>query len=195
MKILSKYKDYYDYLSGIYGEDPKLVLDRRSGGGFQDLTEDTKYYIFIGGFQVEGYYRDGKMYYGENLREIEVESGYRGYREESVFVVSDSSTKHSVWVSTIIKKDEKDHNLKSMCPIILCRSTSYRDEPQEIMNYPKLEDLQLGSFIDPMKVYQMISEWLAKRIDELELTTTTTNEQKIENKGFDRKTSFRPNMK
>lgn len=82
-----------------------------------------------------------------------------------------------------------------MCPIILCKSISYRDEPREIMKYPKLEDLQLGSFIEPMKVYQMISEWLAKRVDELELTTTTTNEQKIENKGFDKKTSFRPNMK
>ena len=29
MKIISKYKDYYDYLSGIYGEDPLKVLDRR----------------------------------------------------------------------------------------------------------------------------------------------------------------------
>lgn len=25
MRILSKYKDYYDYLTGIYGEDPLLV--------------------------------------------------------------------------------------------------------------------------------------------------------------------------
>lgn len=69
MKILSKYKDYYDYISGIYGEDPKLVLDRRTGSGFQDLTEDTKYFIFIGGFQIEGYYRGGKMFYGESLRD------------------------------------------------------------------------------------------------------------------------------
>ena len=29
MKIISKYKDVYDYLTGIYGEDPLLILDRR----------------------------------------------------------------------------------------------------------------------------------------------------------------------
>lgn len=29
MKIISKYKDFYDYLVGIYGEDEKLVYDRR----------------------------------------------------------------------------------------------------------------------------------------------------------------------
>ena len=28
MKIIAKVKDYYDYLKGIYGEDPKLVLNR-----------------------------------------------------------------------------------------------------------------------------------------------------------------------
>ncbi len=28
MKIISKYKDYYDYLQGIYGVDEKLILDR-----------------------------------------------------------------------------------------------------------------------------------------------------------------------
>jgi hypothetical protein len=27
MKIISKIKDYYDYLQGIYGIDEKLVLD------------------------------------------------------------------------------------------------------------------------------------------------------------------------
>ena len=28
MKIISKYKDYYDYLQGIWGMDEKLTLDR-----------------------------------------------------------------------------------------------------------------------------------------------------------------------
>lgn len=29
MKIISQYKDYYDYLIGFYGIDEKIVLDRR----------------------------------------------------------------------------------------------------------------------------------------------------------------------
>lgn len=28
MKIISKFKDYYDYLIGVYGQDPLKVLDR-----------------------------------------------------------------------------------------------------------------------------------------------------------------------
>jgi len=30
MLIISKHEDYYDYFTKIYGEDPKMVLDRRS---------------------------------------------------------------------------------------------------------------------------------------------------------------------
>lgn len=28
MKIISKFKDYYDYLQGIYGQDPKATYER-----------------------------------------------------------------------------------------------------------------------------------------------------------------------
>lgn len=29
MKIIDKNKDYYDFLMGVYGQDPKAVYDRR----------------------------------------------------------------------------------------------------------------------------------------------------------------------
>lgn len=29
MKIIDRYKDYYDYLSGIYGIDELVIFDRR----------------------------------------------------------------------------------------------------------------------------------------------------------------------
>jgi len=32
MKIISKHKDYYDYLTGVYGIDEKMVYDRRTDG-------------------------------------------------------------------------------------------------------------------------------------------------------------------
>lgn len=39
MKIISNYKDYYDYLVGIYGVDQKVVYDRRfSGNPFDQST-------------------------------------------------------------------------------------------------------------------------------------------------------------
>jgi hypothetical protein len=41
MKIISKYKDYYDYLVYQYGEDEKIVLDRRKGEVFKDVFADN----------------------------------------------------------------------------------------------------------------------------------------------------------
>ena len=38
MKIIDKYKDYYDYLQGIYGQDPLAVYDRRGSVVFNKDT-------------------------------------------------------------------------------------------------------------------------------------------------------------
>lgn len=48
MKIVSKFKDYYDYLSGVWGEDPLLTYVRKSeytpiydcNGGIKVHSED-----------------------------------------------------------------------------------------------------------------------------------------------------------
>ena len=66
MKILDKRgsKDYYDYLTGVYGIDDKLVLDRRKKTFFGIIP--TKISLYIAGFVVEGLYIKGKFYYGED---------------------------------------------------------------------------------------------------------------------------------
>jgi hypothetical protein len=75
MKILSKYKDYYDYLTGIYGEDPLIILDRRSykkidleyKGWKHRLFNVPQIYTFsliIGNFYIEGIKYGDSFYYG-----------------------------------------------------------------------------------------------------------------------------------
>ena len=62
--------------------------------------------------------------------------------------------------------------------------------------YPKLEELNLGSFINAETIYIWIQEYLAKEINELQnIPIILNNKEKIISKGFDPKTSFRPNIR
>lgn len=57
MKIISKYKDYYDWCQSIFGIDDNIVLDRRvdelfnceniSNDSFNDVSIAGKQYFFI----------------------------------------------------------------------------------------------------------------------------------------------------
>lgn len=107
MKIIDKKskKDYYDYLIGIYGEDPMIVLDRREcvnmndilGWNFPNQEENKRINLFIGGYKIEGFlagiksphYNGGKIYYGENLKDIDdynsLEENYRKAQLKSKF--------------------------------------------------------------------------------------------------------------
>ena len=54
MKIIDKNKDYYDFLMGVYGQDPKAVYDRRGSAilhkdrtpePLRKLAADSPFYI------------------------------------------------------------------------------------------------------------------------------------------------------
>ena len=54
---------------------------------------------------------------------------------------------------------------------------------------------QMGVYIDADFVWQSLVEFLSNKRSEKEITPEVSNENKILSKGFDLKTSFRPNMK
>lgn len=230
MKILSKYKDYYDYLSGVYGEDPLLILDRRDGKVVKEHLGAEKITLHIGGYKIDGYkpnqnsthYKKDKIYWGEELKSIDdynnLEETYwqarAKYRKEPGRKYYHS--KHSIdWALKIegINKDDivfidlnrrdndcmffyklmpDPHNLnkKHDCPIIYKSNTS-----KEII-FPSLLELGINTVISPEECYDLVSKWLsAKKTEAENHPENLTDKQKIENKGFDTKTSFRPNMK
>lgn len=202
MLILTKYKDYYDYLQGIYGTDPKLVLDRRDGifpspYEFSNMYLDkiSKITFIICGYKIEGYRFQNKIYYGESLLQFE-------HKEESDW--------NKKWYpkpyKNIIIKGKNDINIaleiipgydnicqKLNCPILIS-SGVYREE-DDIEGYDKFPPLHLynlASFIPAEQIYQWLNEWLGKKVDEsTNLVTEMTNHQKIESKGFDKIISFR----
>lgn len=244
MKILSSYKDYYDYIVGIYGEDPILVLDRRvhNQPDFVQYLEENpisiedrpilqqdkdrkveKYKLWIGDWLVEFVVYNRKIYYGEQIKNIP----HRSYREgKSVRWVSGYESKYGHKFSDLVEagfieidfiEDISNSRRKRVNSISVLskpiKSKRPKDLPDDIVislgqsqfnnvgifgrcDYPKLADLNLGKMIKPEDIYQMITDYLA----ELKLRAeyhkdTRTNVQKLEGKGFDKKTSFRPNMK
>lgn len=198
MKIISKYKDYYDYISGIYGEDPLLVLDRREGyiHRFSSNSENHEeiHKLYICGFIVEIYQKGNKLYCGESLEQfhnVEKSWWYKFYkinRKECCMIII-NGYKNNIY--KIIRKDEEYLNIKHDCPIMYMEN-----EKKKLFKYfPRLSDFNIISLLPEQEIYNMLSSWYSRKRTDNEQTNTQSNEQKIINKGFDSKKSFRPNMK
>ena len=196
MKILSKYKDYYDYLSGVWGEDPKLILDRRKGYPkpigekyqFQ-LDQSYKITLIICGRLIEGYRYQNKIYYGEELRQFANTENSRWNNIKYPHITIHDGLRN--WYSkdntyTLEPVEGYDEiNQKYNCPILKKKGSDY-------IEYPKLEELDLASFIKAETIYKWLSEYLARELDNnLEKISDLTDVQKLENKGFDKVISFR----
>lgn len=104
MKIISSYKDYYDYLQGIYGVDEKLVLNRQKETPKTFIIDDyvvrgepthkvrgVQQYEFysdfqvvtfaIGDYKIQGMTYQGKILYGEELEFLNVPESTLAYFE------------------------------------------------------------------------------------------------------------------
>lgn len=204
MKILSKYKDYYDYLTGIYGVDPKLVLDRRKGARIDKFRSPGGFSIAICGNLVQGFYDGEKCYCGDSLlkvgEEVEVKEYFRGIGFQKEKKVKIKYTTYSLVghipeeheVTLYREPQETDLNEQHDCPILLVTSTWRNDyEP-----FPRLEDYGIGAVYSPNEMFTMLSSWLSQKITEAEnIVDTRSDEMKLESKGFNKKCSFRPKMK
>ena len=205
MKIISKYKDYYDYLSGIWGEDPKLVLDRREFENIEFFSFDPQEVtLFICGKTINGFWDGENFYYGESLSKFgEIhERRYWGFRREtSPSRIVEFEFKGGRGVTPVTKRYEilvdvvdniKQYNIKENCPILMRN----RYFPEQFHKFPVLSKMNVGSILTPEVIYQMLVDWLSERNNEAEKRPENqTDLQKLVSKGFDKKESFRPNIK
>jgi hypothetical protein len=106
MKILTNFKDFYDYLQGIYGVDDKLILNRQEetpktfmiddyivrgepAGKLKGIQQYEFYSDFqvvrfsIGDYKVEGMTYQGKILYGEELEFLNVKKETLAYYERN----------------------------------------------------------------------------------------------------------------
>ena len=194
MKIISKYKDYYDYLTGVYGEDPLIVLDRTKYDLLPYLiSNDTVIKLYIGGYLFEGYKQNDKYYWGEDIKQFGDFKKYistYSYNNPNVDIkdlvyIKDSKLRYPyVLIKPVL--DSKLINEKENCPILLEWSKD------KYLKYPILSDFDIASFIPPEELYKIISDWLSlQRTKSENKIDNRTNLEKIQTNGFDKKTSFR----
>ncbi len=199
MYILSKYKDYYDYLTGIYGVDPKLILDRREGYSgpidrYQhELNKEYKITLVICGRRIEGYRYQNKIYYGQDLIQFKnhENSKWDGIQYDYITIRKENYSRHYNTKLALEPIEGFDIiNKQHDCPILIENGLNNYDK------FPKLEELNLASFIPAEQLYQWLSQWLAQQIDDQQnIKSNLTDVEKLENKGFDKIKSFRPNIK
>ena len=244
MKIISKFKDFYDYKVIKYGVDEKLVYNRKTyceyfQGFFRDinidyriseddfnknLKENTKVtdeknihkILFIGEKLIHLFFTENGVYThldiknNEDLRkytdfeyrkEITFKDGkkfniYTRFKDDGEYLLSYDRKK---LINLNINKD----NVILNEPILLieyigeCNNEKakryYSPSLYKFIYNPNLS--QMGVYIDADFIWQSLVEFLSNKRSEKEITLEVSNENKILSKGFDLKTSFRPNMK
>ena len=187
MKIISKFKDYYDYLQGIYGIDELLVLDRRRKDEdlFKPDLSNNNYYIryrfAICGNVYDIYAFEGKLYHDEEGR-IELNK------------ILDSKGISGMWpYSWGVKQQEElttDVNNRLRQPILVTTEL-HRIVDSDWSSNIILSDFKLIKSISAHDIFINLSSFLAWLKDNPEIPNKQSNEEKLLSHGFDKKKSFR----
>ena len=211
MKILTprNNKDYYDYLTGIYGTDNKVIYDRRQ---FTVLSRlDSPFFSYV---------RTVKDAPKKEIRTTEwvgrhckwvtkfiatefhcmLEVGFKWYFFEIERYLDESNEVHIDW--KIIKTTEvtKSQRLGKNPMTFFSAYANYcfwrtekldiRVKREDALTNPILIGTPLTSLIPPQDIYKELCNYISS-LNDIEFTDTRTDIQKAEAAGFDRKTSFR----
>lgn len=251
MKIISKFKDLYDYKVAKYGVDEKLVYNRKTYCDYykilhiniltdengrvseedfnNNLKENIKYFkhnnhnkiLIVGEKIVHLFFTEDGVYSHfdiKNPKEIGGEKIYRywAYYADKKEITFNNGKRFEIYIifeelwNDLFSYDRKrflsylnipkDDTLFDE-PMILIeyvgkvdkKTIRYPNSIYKITHNPNLS--QMGIYIDEDFVWQNLVEFLSNKRSEKEISPEVSNENKILSKGFDLKTSFRPNMK
>lgn len=197
MKILSKYKDYYDYLKGIYGEDNKLILDRREGEIVLPSTSFEKqiWRLYICGRILEFIDVKSKFYFGEDIAPYSEPLSRWSSNEHVKYIIKEHATRD--WGRDKIYYPELSYDVHNVYkfPKIEAPIFLFRVDGQDIKiehKFPRLTDLNINKVIPPHDVWLMLSQWLAEDLTSKEPIVPIGDDKiRIQSHGFDLKNSFR----
>ena len=241
MKIISKFKDFYDYKVAKYGMDEKLVYtrktyceyferfvidvytasdDRISEENFnKNLKENFEYFkginfhkiLILGAKLIHLFFTENGVYThfdikNENdLRKLndfqyKKEITFKDGKKFNIFSKFGNdwdnllSFNRKKLITYDIDKDDIILNEPMLLIELIAKSKSSRYLYIYKFTYnPVLS--KLGVYIDEDFIWQSLVEFLSNKRSEKEISPEVSNENKILSKGFDLKTSFRPNMK
>ncbi len=196
MKIISNYKDYYDYLAGVQGIDEKIVYERIQvakkynsswvkGGIYKPLhldipeTENERVIIAICGTVYTVLYDNGNYFFGSEIE------AHIAQKKKTMFGMD---LREAAQLAAIHQNPTKLNN-KYQCPVLRCHYSYTNEEGLEadLLNI-RLSDWRIGKILPDEEIWLQISQFLSK---EKPIIDSRTDKEKIEGHGFDYKKSFR----
>lgn len=201
MKIIDSKKDYYDYVSGIYGIDDKVVFDRRGSKVLEkrilkSINESPAKddFDFVGEF----YVKIGDWVYRFDRDE---ESWSWSMPDKMIFgnlfgrTVLSNPVKYE---SFPYKEKLPDDVISVFCKHFKIRTNANKkfygylsyQRSSEISN-PLLNNFEfIKKYISPEDAWQKIYDFISSR-NEKPIIDNRSDAEHLESAGFDKKTSFR----
>lgn len=195
MKIISNYKDYYDYLAGTFGVDPKIVYERQLGYKLTETDkpqyhESKEYELYVLGKYYMVVIHKEQVYitipeltelYESNILSDSLNNALKGFLKEDT----------KWWMGGTRKNIEvhraSEINLKDGRPVLM-QDTSYDWRAKKYL-VPRLKDFNFHKILSPEEIYLQLTDWLSYK--EPEIITKPEDMSRFESKGFDKRTSFR----
>lgn len=211
MKIISNFKDYYDYVGGNDPDSKKVYVRKtvewKNGGEFQrkdlpeEMTHDRRIFVVPksrrGTSVPSDIYGMGYLYFCDRTIPVIVErvSGTDTYHYSLKGLPPDFVHTYELrrfiwgrgrkgsWEDFFSKIVEVKLNKLSGCPVIWYY--------QGIVLNPRLSDISFNHYLSPTQCFTEIYNWLPYE-GEVELPMGGPDDMiRWEQKGFDKKTSFR----
>ncbi|OAM28099.1 MULTISPECIES: hypothetical protein [Eikenella] len=229
MKIISKFKDFYDHKVAKYGSDPVLVFDRRQPPGSEILHSLPKppadwqqefgacavvSELYVGNLRVFLFATDKQVYSSYDIESVYLQ--HRRYRrglnmvrflDGREYCLPQFDNYYWPWYQHRYEPDFSPRRCNRSQPSIAAHRRvplllAYYADPhrptrldsrQDFAENPQLSGL--GVYFDPDIVWQHLCEYLSQLKSEAETSPPVPDKDKIGNKGFDARRSFRPKMK
>ena len=191
MKIIDNKKDYYDYLSGVYGIDPMATYDRR--GSIIAKNELCGYLKPFRDPDIPAWGGQGKYYInvlaGEESWRFLVENG-----EVSVFTYQEwAKDMYGLYGWRQVYNPYENEIFKTVVSIKSPLVLAYSDASShkwKVLENPILSGTPFVSYIPANEIWQAIYDYLIK-MSEPKIEDNRSDVEKLESHGFDKKTSFR----
>ena len=214
MRIIDKYKDYYDFF-GHKSEDKTLVYDRR---GSTPLNKETVL------FHIYRYSRDNSVTFG-------LQAGFKLFILQSIHLLAEHDPRTRIlqhvtgdiqlvdsidnfnwtgqplqfvdlelsfprsnnrWYTYRSAWDRSYQNQLQTVPVMRKKDNGLPDEP--LAEKPLLCDTAIPALIPPFEIYKNLEMYISSLKTE-KTVDIATNDEKIINHGFDMKSSFRHPIK
>ena len=198
MKIIDNKKDYYDYVSGIYGIDEDITYDRRGSIPSKQIketihefdnevlpypTNEWTYVTVVAGVKIWNIELHREIVSGKIKLSARLWTGKRTYKVYKYIPPSFPFSEHP------------ESYLSKESPLVLLVNVDrWWGAKGMVIKNPILSGLPIVSLLPAEEVWQGIYDYLIK-IREPDITDNRTDIEKLEAHGFDKKTSFRKDKK